>query len=429
MMRAPPESRRKDVELTDGFDLIDDKPYGESGPPHDSWRKLREHSPVHLCEPPGYPPFWAITKHSHICEISKNPGTFLSFPGITHQSIDIDISREEGIGAMRTIIEMDPPAHRSYRKVASPWFTPHALARVDAAVDESARHIVDDLVSRASDGEGECDFAVDVAQRHPLRILSSILGVPREQEPSILELTNQLFGSNDPDLRRPGEDRQKAIAELGLEMAQMFNAIIEDRRTNPRDDLATVLATGQVDGAPMPPLETLGYFLITFTAGHDTTKNALAGGMRAFAENPAQLAALRLDPDGRSASAVEEVVRWTAPVNYMRRTAARDTELGGQKIRKGDRLILFYASANRDAEVYDDPETFRIDRSPNPHLGFGIGEHFCLGAHLARRSQRALFSEIARRIEHVELAGDPQWIVSSFVVGLKHLPLRFRVVR
>ena len=263
---------------------------------------------------------------------------------------------------------------------------------------------------------------------HPLRILATDRsGCPREQEPKILELTNQLFANNDPELQRPGEDRQKAIMELGMDLAGMFNEIIEDRRANPRDDLATVLATGQVDGAPMPPLETLGYFLITFTAGHDTTKNALAGGMRAFAENPDQFAALREDPAGRVVDAVEEVVRWAAPVNYMRRTAARDTEIDGTKIREGDRLILFYASANRDEDVWEDPDSFRIDRHPNPHLGFGYGEHFCLGAHLARRSQRALFSEIARRIEHVEVAGDPEWIVSAFVVGMKHLPLRYRL--
>jgi cytochrome P450 len=173
-------------------------------------------------------------------------------------------------------------------------------------------------------------------------------------------------------------------------------------------------------------METFGYYLITFTAGHDTTKNALAGGMRAFAENPDQFAALQRQPE-LAASAVEEVVRWATPVNYMRRTAARDVELRGQEIRKGDPLVLWYASANRDEDVFDEPFRFRIDRDPNPHLGFGYGEHFCLGAHLARRSQRALFAELARRVESLELAGEPQWIQSAFVVGLKHLPLRYRL--
>jgi cytochrome P450 len=414
------------MSLTDGFDLIDSGSYVASGPPHDAWTALRRHSPVHRCEPRDYPPFWAITRHAHICEMSKRPDQFLSEPGIVHPRSDQVVDRSEGVGAMRTIIEMDPPEHRSFRKVASPWFTPRAMDRIDAAVKQSARELVDGLAGRT--GEGECDFARDVATAHPLRILSTILGVPRDEEPRILRLTNQLFANEDADLQRPGETREQALRELGLELYQLFAGIIEDRRRNPRDDLATVLANGRVKGEPMGPLETFGYYLITFTAGHDTTKNALVGGMRALIENPDQLAKLRRDP-GLVNSAVEEVVRWATPVNYMRRRAACDTEVGGQKIRKDDWLILFYASANRDEDVFDDPFRFRVDRDPNPHLGFGYGEHFCLGSHLARRSQRALFAELARRLEHVELAGEPEWIQSSFVVGLKRLPIRYRIAR
>jgi cytochrome P450 len=414
------------MNLTDGFDLIDPKSYGANGTPHDSWTALRRHSPVHRCEPRDYPPFWAITRHADICEISKRPDTFLSQPGIVHPRSSQIIDRSQGVGAMRTIIEMDPPEHRAFRKVASPWFTPRAMDRVDAAVKQSARDIVDALAGRT--GEGECDFARDVATAHPLRILATILGVPREEEPRILRLTNQLFANEDEELQRPGADREQAIRELGLELYQLFAGIIEDRRRNPRDDLATVLANGQVDGAPMGPLETFGYYLITFTAGHDTTKNALVGGMRALIENPQELAKLRGNPALVNAT-VEEVVRWATPVNYMRRRAACDTEVGGQRIRKDDYLLLFYASANRDEAVFDDPFRFRVDRDPNPHLGFGHGEHFCLGSHLARRSQRALFAELAQRLEHVELAGEPEWIQSSFVVGLKRLPIRYRIAR
>jgi hypothetical protein len=300
------------------------------------------------------------------------------------------------------------------------------MNRIDAAVQASARDLVDTLAGRT--GEGECDFARDVATAHPLRILATILGVPREEEPRILRLTNQLFGNEDAELQRPGEDRNQAIRELGLELYQLFAGIIEDRRKNPRDDLATVLANGKVDGEPMGPLETFGYYLITFSAGHDTTKNALAGGMHALLQNPDELARLRRDP-GLVKAAVEEVVRWATPVNYMRRRAACDTEVSGRKIRKDDWLLLFYASANRDEDLFDDPFRFRIDRDPNPHVGFGYGEHFCLGSHLARRSQRALFAELARRVEHIELAGQPEWIQSSFVVGLKRLPIRYRIAR
>jgi cytochrome P450 len=203
-------------------------------------------------------------------------------------------------------------------------------------------------------------------------------------------------------------------------------AIIEDRRSNPTDDLASLLANGKVNGDPMGMMETLGSFLITFTAGHDTTKNALASGIHALAERPAEFEKLRRNPH-LVPSAVEEILRWTSPVNYMKRVVAEDLEFRGQKLRKGENLVLFYASANRDEAVFKDPYTFRIDRDPNPHLAFGIGEHFCLGAHLARQSQRALLRELIRQIDVLELAGDPVQISSSFVVGLKKLPLRYRV--
>lgn len=414
------------MDLTDGYELIEPACYAKGGPPHAAWAALRRHSPVNRCEPRDYPPFWAITRHADICHVSKRPDLFLNAPGIVHLRNTQVIDRTQGIGAMRTIIEMDPPEHRAYRKVASPWFTPRAMDRIDAAVRQSAREIVDAMAGRT--GEGECDFARDVATAHPLRILSTILGVPREEEPRILRLTNQLFANEDEELQRPGEDRVQAVRELGVELYHLFAGIVEDRRQNPRDDLATVLANGQVNGQPMGPVETFGYYLITFTAGHDTTKNALAGGMLALIENPDELARLRHNPE-LVKTAVEEVVRWTSPVNYMRRQAARDTEVGGQRIREGDWLLLFYASGNRDEAVFEDPFRFRVDRDPNPHVGFGHGEHFCLGSHLARRSQRALFAELARRLEHVELAGEPQWIQSSFVVGLKRLPIRYRIAR
>jgi cytochrome P450 len=414
------------MSLTDGYDLIAPAAYSKAGAPHELWTRLRSESPVHYCEPKGYENFWAITKHADIKSISKQPDKFLNGRGIT--VID-DLRKEiiesgEGLGEARTIIVMDPPEHRKFRKVGSPSFTPRAVTKMEEAVLLSARDIVDRLAGTT--GDGECDFATEVAAAHPLRILSTILGVPRAMEPDILRLTNQLFGADDPDLQRGGDDPLKAIKELGLELFQLFAKIIEDRRSNPRDDLATVLATAQVDGEPMGPMETVGYFLITFTAGHDTTKNALAGGMNAFLDHPDQLQKLKKNPD-LVRSAVEEIVRWTTPVNYMKRTAACDVELNGQKIREGDALTLFYASANRDEDVFDDPFEFRIDRDPNPHIGFGIGEHFCLGAHFARQSQHALWNEFTRRLESVERAGDPQHIQSSFVVGLKSLPIRYRL--
>ena len=412
----------------DGFDLIAPKAYGEHGVPHDHWRELRKLEWLHPCKPEGFDAFYPVVRHDQICEISKQPERFLNGFGIVLESTTQKeiIQADQGIGQMRVIIGMDPPEHRDYRKVAASWFTPRAINSVAPIVEESARTLVDMLVERASGGEGECEFANEVAAAHPLRVLSSILGVPSEKEPQLLRLTNELFGSDDPDLQREGEDRSQAVQALAMEFFQLFSAIIEDRRANPTDDLASLLANGKVNGEPLGIMETLGYYLITFTAGHDTTKNALAGGIRALAEHPAEYEKLKRNPD-LVPSAVEEIVRWTSPVNYMKRVVAEDLEFRGQKLRKGDNLVLFYASANRDEEVFEDPYTFRIDRDPNPHLGFGIGEHFCLGTHLARQSQRALLRELIGRIDTLELAGDPVQIESSFVVGLKQLPIRYRL--
>ena len=415
------------MSITDGLDLVSSHSYANKSVPHDLWTRLRAESPVHWCTPAGFEPFWAITRHADICEISKQPDTFSSASGIAMiRQAEEEVIREQnqGFGAMRVIIEMDPPEHRSYRSVTSPVFTPRAVKAMDDAIRTSAWEIVDRLAGET--GEGECDFAGDVAVAHPLRILSTMLGVPRESEPDILRLTNQLFASDDPDLQREGENRQKAMLELGMELYQLFDKIIQDRRANPRADLASLLANAKIDGEAMGPMETLGYFLITFTAGHDTTKNALVGGMRAFLENPDQFEKLKRNPELLD-TAVEEVVRWTSPVNHMKRKVTQDYELRGQKLRAGDWLVMFYASANRDEEIFEAPFEFRIDRGPNRHLGFGIGEHFCLGANLARRSQRALLQELAQRMEWAELAGEPEQIHSAFVVGLKKLPMRYRI--
>ena len=411
------------------LDLISPSAYGERGIPHDQWSELRRLDRLQFCDPPGFDPFYPVVRHEHICEISKQPDLFLSGSGITLDSKEQKaiIEADKGIGQMKVIITMDPPEHRDYRKVASHWFTARAIERMVApVVRESAFNQVESLVEKASGGEGECEFANDVAVAHPLRILSTVLGVPREKEPQLLRLTQELFGSDDPDLQRKGDDRSKSAEELAMEFVELFNGIIEDRRANPTDDLASLLANGKVNGEPMGLMETLGYYLITFTAGHDTTKNALAGGICALAQNPGEYEKLKRNPE-LIPSAVEEIVRWASPVNYMKRVVAKDLDFHGQKLSKGDNLVLFYGSANRDESIFEDPFAFRVDRDPNPHLGFGIGEHFCLGAHLARASQRALLCELVSRIDSLELAGEPEQIEASFVVGLKKLPLRYRV--
>ena len=413
--------------LIDPYDLIAPKNYGTRGTPHDVWTLLRKESPVHRCEFGGdFEDFWAITRHADILDISTKPQLFSNREGpmILSRVQKIQAARRASspMGQMRTIIEMDPPEHRDLRKVATGFFTPRSIQRLDEIVAESARALIDSLGE-----EGECDFVEKVAQRHPLRVLATILGIDREDEERVLALTQQLFASEDPDLQRKGEDRDKAQMEIGLAFYEMFDRITQDRRARPRDDLATLLATAKMpNGEPMGPIETFGYYLIVFTAGHDTTRNALSAGFAAMLQNPDQLELLKQHPES-SKRAVEEVVRWASPVNYMKRQVLEDVEIRGQQVRAGDYLALFYASANRDDDVFEQPFRFDITRHPNRHLGFGTGEHFCLGAHLARASIRALLVEMGARIESFEYAGDPSQIHASFVVGLKTLPIRYRI--
>ena len=409
-------------------DLINASAYGQNGVPHDLWTHLRKESPVYWYAQRGHTPFWAITKHEDIMEVSSQPDIFSSEAGgiIVLNEAQIQSFIEGGSGSplaqMKTIITMDPPEHRAYRKVASGYFTPRGVTNLDEIVKSSAAAIFDDLPT-----EGEVDFIEAIAQKHPLRVLATILGIDKEQEERLLVITQELFGSEDPDMRRGGEDRETARKELGMEFYMLFDEIIKDRRSCPRDDLATMLANAELsDGCPLGQLETLGYYLIVFTAGHDTTRNALSGAISAFLDHPDEFERLREDPS-LSKAAVDEIVRWTTPVNYMKRQAVQDYELRGQKIKAGEELALFYCSANRDEDVFDDPFTFDITRSPNRHLGFGWAEHYCLGAHLAKASMKALTEEMVRRIDWMEPNGERTFISSNFVVGLKTLPVKYKL--
>jgi len=405
----------------DGRSLVDPLSYGSAGYPHALWTRLRNESPVQKFEPSGWPAFWAITKHADIREISKQPDVFLNEPGMT--IVDLETQRRQDDGhapQMKTIINMDPPEHRKFRAVGSPFFTPRSLGRLDAMVDATARKVVDALGD-----EGECDFVTEVASLYPLKIIARILGVPEADEPFILRVTNELFGSADPEFQR-SEDRSENVRALFMDFYQYFSKVIAERRAHPTDDLASVIANARVDGKPMGEIETLGYYLITFTAGHETTRGAISGGLEALVANPVQRARWAANPS-LTPRAIDEIMRFVTPVNTMMRTAASDYELRGQRIRKGDRLVLFYASANRDEEMFEAPFELRLDRHPNPHLAFGIGEHFCLGAHLARKTSGRLFQELVSRLESIELTAKPQHVASNLVPGIKHMPIRYRM--
>jgi cytochrome P450 len=405
----------------DASRLVDPATYA-IGYPHEEWAILRRCAPVERFEPEGWPAFWAITRHADIVEISKHPDTFLSKHGVNFEPIAHG-ARAESPVPVRIIIEMDNPDHRKFRAVASPFFTPRRLRAWDAIIDEVATQLVDGLGE-----QGECDFVKEIASIHPLRIICRILGAAEEDEPFILKTTNEILGHDDPEFQREdAADPRAAVIAAAMDFHGFFSKILADRRETPRDDLISVFANARIDGEPMSEVDTMGYLLIMFVAGHETTRGALAGGLKALLDHPDQLARWRADR-GLNKSAVEEILRYVTPVNTMARTAARDIEIGGRQISGGERLVLFYASANRDEAVFEAPNEFRVDRNPNPHLAFGIGEHFCLGAHLARKTTAALFGELLPRLELVEASGVAECVASNLVPGVKHLPIRYRIL-
>jgi cytochrome P450 len=412
--------RRRTVREIDPTRMIEPAAYAEHGYPHDDWTWLRENAPVRQFEAPGWPPFWAITKHADIVEISKDPELFLNEPGMTMTRTEVLEQTGGAAPPIKTIINMDPPEHRKFRQVASPYFTPRALSKLQPLIDQTARELVDELGR-----EGECDFISTIASIHPLKIIARILGVPESDEPFILKLTNELFGSEDPEFKRD-QDRREHTIGLFKEFWEYFGKVMTDRRENPTDDLASVFANAVVDGEPMGELETMGYCLIAFTAGHETTRGSIGGGLDVLMQSRDQLDLWGRKPE-ITPSAIEEIVRVVTPVNTMVRTASRDCVFRDQKVREGDRLVLFYASANRDADVFEAPNELRLERRPNRHLGFGIGEHYCLGANLAKMTSGTLFRELTGRLEEVELTGPTQRTASNLVPGIKHMPIRYRL--
>jgi len=410
----------------DELDVISAKWYGEHGYPHEAWARLRRESPVHRFAPPGYEPFWAVTKHADVIEVSKQPdkfksaGRFILFPELQG---GMDAAMLADDPPLRMLVNMDPPEHRDYRALVSPWFTPRAVKRLERRLEEITRELFDDLAGDGS--ERECDFVTDIAAIQPLRMITEMLGIPREREQFVLRVTNENFGIEDPEFQRGGETRNEALGFLTEAFAYLAE-ITEQRRAEPRDDLSTVLAHAKLFGEPVPQFELFSLYFLVMVAGHDTTRNAISSGLLALLENPGELAKLRRDPSLVD-KAADEIVRWTSPVIHFSRTATVDYELRGRSIRAGDSVALFYASANRDEDVFDAPFEFRVDRHPNPHLGFGVGEHFCLGSHLARMDLRVFFRQLSERLESIELAGPVDRLHASFVGGPKHLPIRYRL--
>lgn len=410
--------------------LVDIANYGGDAPIHALLADLRKTDPVHWTDPDGFRPFWAVTKHADILEIEKLADRFHNEPRsvLMNKQAEYDLAAMWGgpdpktgrVSPLRTLIDMDGADHRAYRGLTQAWFMPPNLKKLEARVGELAKRYVDRMMELGP----ECDFAREVAVYYPLHVIMSILGVPESDEPMMLKLTQELFGGGDPDMRRQDRaENTNVIADFFM----YFNKMTEERRAHPGEDLATVIATGQVNGCPLGPIETASYYIIVATAGHDTTSSSIAGGLQALVENPAQLKKLKDDPALLN-GAVDEIIRWVTPVqHFMHTNVGDDYVLRGKTIKGGDSLQLLYISGNRDEEVWPDAFQFRIDRENNRHVAFGYGAHLCLGQHLAKMEIRAFFKELLGRLDSIELTGKPAKVQSTFVSGLKTLPVRYRL--
>jgi len=411
------------IEGTFGFNLVDPAHYATHGYPHDTWTKLRAEDPVFWWTETEGRPFWAITRHADVTEISKQPDVFLNAPRLT-----ISHLAEEPPQGMfpPTLIQMDNPRHRIFRRMISNRFTPRALKKIHEPIEAIGKEIVDALI--VDKEEGEADFVAAVSAPLPIAVIGWLLGVPKSDWPLLFDWTNKIIGAGDPDFQQEGKDVIEGARATMIELFTYFSKLVEEKRKKPDDDLITLFTQLEYEGKPLEPMDVLAWCLIIVVAGNETTRNGTSGGMLAFVQNPGEIEKLRKDPSLLPA-AVEEVVRWSSPIIHFARTASRDYELRGKRIRKDESVALFYPSANRDESIWEDPFTFRIDRKRNPHLGFGIGEHFCVGSHLARLELMVAYKHLLPRIEEIELAGPVERLHSALVGGVKKLPIRYKLRR
>jgi cholest-4-en-3-one 26-monooxygenase len=402
----------------DPLELVDADRYARRGYPHDVWTRLRAEAPVAHFAPDAYEPFWAITKHADVMEIAKQPLRFSSARGIAlHRAGEV-------VPPTDLVVMLDPPRHGPMRRAANARFTPRGVRARRADLERIAQEIVDTAAPAGS--SGELDFVERIAAPFPLAVIASFLGVPGEDWDLLFRWTNEVIGKDDPEYRRPGETPGQTIKRARGEVHAYFGRLIEQRRSDPGDDLVSELVAAEVEGKPLTPLQLALYCELLVEAGNETTRNAISGGLLAFAEHPDQWYKLRAQPELLT-DAVEEILRWVSPISYFTRTATEDYELRGETIRAGEQVALYWASANRDEEVFDDPFTFRLDRRPNPHVTFGFGEHFCMGAQLARVELEVIYTLLLERLESFEISGRVERLSSIQNGSIKHLPIHYRM--
>ncbi len=409
----------------DTLEIVSGPHFEKNGYPHAEWAYLRRHAPVYWYDRPNVDPFWAITKHADIVEIARQPKIFLNGPRLLVTTKDQYL--EGGDMLFHHLLNMDPPEHAKYRDLVNRRFTPRAVRSLEHEVQEIANDVMDELAAAHRNGGSmiECDFVTDVSAKVPLDVIAALLGVPKQDRPQLFRWTNETIGSGDPEFNQGGTP-QETLERAREGLFTYFTNLVEQRRKEPKDDLTSALGAAKLDGQPLPILELLSYFLLLVVAGNETTRNATSGGVQAFIDNPDQWKMLQNNP-ALLRPAIEEIVRWISPVIQFARTATEDYTLRGQTIRKGDSVALYYPSANRDEDVFEEPFKFDITRDPNPHIAFGIGEHFCLGANIARLELEVIFRELMKRIEYVESTGPLERLRSGFVGGIKHMPVRMKL--
>jgi methyl-branched lipid omega-hydroxylase len=400
-----------------------------TGPPsvrYATFAALRRERPfAFFAEPelPGIPVgpgYWAVTRYADLEAISSQPALFCSGRGaVSIPDVPADLNEFYG-----SLISMDDPRHAKIRRIVSKAFTPRVLEQL---VDQ-VRSVVDDVLTRArrtaEAQDGAIDVVADIAAPIPLRVICDMMGVPEEARATVLAQSNVILSGGDPELIEDENDPVSAFLLAGMELAGLMERLAAERLAHPQSDLTTALVTTEVDGERLSQQEIASFFILLLVAGNETTRNAISQGVLALHEHPDQRARWAADP-GLDRTAVEEVVRWTSPVTWMRRTATRDGEVNGHRFRAGDKFLLLYAAANRDPAVFRDPEVLDLARDPNPHVGFGSrGPHFCLGAHLARRELAVTFRALFDRLPDLEVTGEPDRLRSSFVNGVKRLPAR-----
>jgi cytochrome P450 len=403
-----------------GLVFVDPTAYADEDRFHAACALLRREDPIHWVEAPGFNPFYVVTRHADVMEIETHHNEFHNAPRPILQFKEFDDIVEQQGDLLRTLIHMDEPDHRLHRAVTADWFLPKSLARYEERMRVLSKRFVDHLASLG----GECDFVTDVAMQYPLHGILAIMGLPESDFPRMLQLTQEIFGANDPEEAR-STDITALLQTLGDFFLYYYN-LTSERQANPTEDLASVIANAQIEGAPMGDMERISYYIIVATAGHDTTASSIGGGLLALAQHPDQLARLQADLS-LLPTAVDEMIRWVTPVKHFMRNATVDYEVNGVTIKEGQSVLLSYPSANRDETVFADPFHFDVGRTPNRHMAFGFGAHFCLGAQFARMEMRALFAELLPRLKHFEIVGQPESTKTLFVGGLKHLPIRYEL--